>query len=63
MNVLHKRNSLQNIYAITAICIWSTSAALIKSLLISIPNFQVLAISSLCASVFLLTINMFSGEL
>ena len=41
-------------YAISAVVIWSTTAALVKSLLTAIPTYEALFLSSLTASMFLL---------
>ena len=53
----------QYIYAAVSILIWSTLAAFTKSLLGTIPNFQVLFICSSLAFLFLLAVNLFTGGL
>lgn len=50
-------------YAISAVVIWSTLAAVAKSLLTVIPTFEALFLSSLTASVFLLVRQCVRGEL
>ena len=50
-------------YAISAVVIWSTLAAVAKSLLTVIPTFEALFLSSLTASVFLLVRQCVRGEM
>lgn len=50
------------IYAVSTVCIWGTNAAVIKSLLQDIPNFQAQTISSVFAFVFLLAFNVLNGS-
>ena len=45
-------------YAISAVVIWSTTAALVKSLLTAIPTFEALFLSTLAASLFLLVVQL-----
>ena len=45
-------------YAISAVVIWSTTAALVKSLLTEIPTFEALFLSTLTASLFLLAVQL-----
>ena len=45
-------------YAISAVVIWSTTAALVKSLLTAIPTFEALFLSTLAASLFLLAVQL-----
>ena len=45
-------------YAISAVVIWSTTAALVKSLLTAIPTFEALFLSTLAASLFLLVVQI-----
>ena len=45
-------------YAISAVVIWSTTAALVKSLLTAIPTFAALFLSTLAASLFLLVVQL-----
>lgn len=49
-------------YAIGAVLIWSTLAAVAKSLLMTIPTFETLFLSSLIASIFLLTLQLMRGR-
>ena len=37
-------------YAVSAVVIWSTTAALVKSLLTAIPTYEALCVSSLAAA-------------
>ncbi len=55
-----KKSSL---YAILAVCMWSTLAAFTKLLLNGIPNFQVLALCSAIAAVFLFVLTLWKGKL
>ena len=48
-------------YAISAVVIWSTLAAVAKSILTEIPRFEALFLSSLAASVFLLAVQLVRG--
>ena len=48
-------------YAISAVVIWSTLAAVAKSILTEIPTFEALFLSSLAASVFLLAVQLVRG--
>lgn len=50
------------LYAFGAVLIWSTTAAVVKTLLSNIPNLQALCISSLFACLFLLLINLKCGK-
>ncbi len=50
-------------YAITTVLIWSTMAAVVKSMLFDIPNLQALSISSYIAFAFLLLLNAKNGML
>ena len=45
-------------YAISAVVIWSTTAALVKSLLTAIPTFEALFLSTFAASLFLLGVQL-----
>ena len=45
-------------YAVSAVVIWSTTAALVKSLLTEIPTFEALFLSTLTASLFLLAVQL-----
>ena len=54
-----KKNYL---YALGAVLIWSTRAAVVKSTLADIPNLEVLAVSSLFGSAFLLALNIRNGS-
>jgi len=45
-------------YAVSAVLIWSTTAALVKSLLTEIPTFEALFLSTLTASLFLLAVQL-----
>jgi len=49
-------------YALSTVCIWSTSATLGKSLLLSIPKFQVMSVSSIFAVIFLLIMSVNDGS-
>ena len=49
------------IYAISAVIIWSTMAAVVKMVLFDIPNLEALSISSFFAFLFLLTVNLKNG--
>lgn len=49
-------------FAVISILIWSTTAALIKSLLYNIPNMQALTLSSGCAFLFLLVVSLINGS-
>ncbi len=51
------------IYAIIAVLIWSTMAAMVKKVLYDIPNLEALSISSFFAFIFLLIINLKNGVL
>ncbi len=53
-----KKNHL---YALAAVLIWSTMAAVVKSTLADIPNLEVLTVSSVFGSAFLLAMNIRSG--
>ena len=53
----------QYIYAAVSILVWSTLAAFTKSLLGTMPNFQVLFICSAIAALFLLAVNIATGNL
>ena len=55
-----KRNT---IYALVTVMIWSTMAAVVKTLLSDIPNMQALAISSYFSFLFLLLVNAKNGKL
>jgi len=45
-------------YAVSAVVIWSTTAALVKSLLSTIPTYEALFLSSFAASLFLVGIQL-----
>ena len=45
-------------YAVSAVVIWSTTAALVKSLLTAIPTYEALFLSTLAASLFLLVVQL-----
>ncbi|MBR5311861.1 MAG: DMT family transporter [Clostridia bacterium] len=49
------------IYAVTAVLIWSTTAAMVKKMLYDIPNLEALAVSSFFAFLFLLIVNLKNG--
>lgn len=49
------------IYAVVAVLIWSTMAAMVKKMLYDIPNLETLSISSFFAFLFLLIVNLKNG--
>lgn len=51
------------LYGIVAVLIWSTLAAVVKSVVTSIPNLEALAVSSVIAFLTLFLLNLFSGRL
>ncbi len=51
------------VYALITVLIWSTTAAMVKKMLIDIPNLEALSISSYFAFLFLLLINMKNGSI
>ena len=51
------------IYGLTTVAIWSTLAAVVKTILRDIPNFEALAVSSIFAFLFLLSVNIVSGSI
>ena len=51
------------IYAIAAVLIWSTTAAMVKKMLYDIPNLEALAVSSFFAFLFLLIVNLKNGTI
>ena len=51
------------LYGMSAVFIWSTLAAVVKSVVTSIPNLEALAVSSVIAFLTLLLLNLFSGRL
>lgn len=51
------------IYAITTVLIWSTMAAMVKSLLSGLPDLETLSVSSACGFLFLLMANIRNGSL
>lgn len=51
------------IYAAISVFIWSTMAAVVKSLLSAIPSLEALAVSSLFAFLFLLAVNIGNGTI
>ena len=51
------------IYAVTAVLIWSTTAAMVKKMLYDIPNLEALSISSFLAFLFLLIVNLQNGAI
>lgn len=53
----------QYIYSIISVILWSTLAAFTKSLLGSVPNFQVIFLCSFIAFLFLLAVNIFTGNI
>lgn len=50
------------IYAVSAVLIWSTMAAVVKKILYTIPDLEALCISSLFAFLFLLIMNICNGS-
>lgn len=52
-----------DIYALTAVLIWSTTAALVKKMLSDLPNLEILSVTSLFAFLFLLMVNFAGGRL
>ena len=60
---MKKRGKTQYIYAVITVLIWSTMAAIVKSLLSDIPNLEALSVSSVFAFVFLLIVNIRGGML
>lgn len=50
-------------YGITTVLIWSTLAAVVKSLLSDIPNLEALSVSGLLAFLFLLVLNVINGSI
>ena len=51
------------IYALSAVMIWATMAAVVKVVLFDIPNLEALSVSSLFAFFFLLIMNIGSGQI
>ena len=45
-------------YAISAVLMWSTTAALVKSLLMEIPTYEALFVSSLAGALFLIVMQL-----
>ena len=48
-------------YAISAVLMWSTTAALVKSLLMEIPTYEALFVSSLAGALFLIVMQLVRG--
>ena len=48
-------------YAISAVLMWSTTAALVKSLLTEIPTYEALFVSSLAGALFLIVMQLVRG--
>ena len=51
------------LYAVITVLIWSTMAAIVKMMLVDIPNLQMLSISSFCGVGFLLVWNTANGTI
>lgn len=51
------------LYAVITVLIWATLATVAKTVLVDIPNFQVLTVSSALAFVFLLIVNIINGSI
>lgn len=51
------------IYALIAVLIWATMAAVVKVVLFDIPNLEALSISNFFAFFFLLILNISSGQI
>lgn len=51
------------LYAVITVLIWATLATVAKTVLVDIPNFQVLTVSSVLAFVFLLIVNIINGSI
>ena len=48
-------------YAVSAVLMWSTTAALVKSLLTAIPTYEALFVSSLAGCLFLIVMQLVRG--
>ena len=51
------------IYGLITVLIWSTLAAIVKSLLFNIPDLEALSVSSIFAFLFLLLVNICNGNI